>query len=236
MPRRVSEYLALVRDASSPRFESVLGSLDGERRWFEREVEASAPHVSDALTYLARKRLLASNTLRRSNPEERKGWDDANRWLSDLIQQEPTPAHSTDDLRRLNALVLGRDGMSAPRECPVFSCEDAYLSPGEVTGELHALEAWTGEARHPALTAAVVYIAVVTIHPFENGNGRTARLAADGVLLQNDYLPLCFLSPVASHVAQLRSGPTREPELSIRMVIDAVAESYATVLRRVRAA
>jgi hypothetical protein len=233
MPGRVSDYLRRVRESSAPELDSLLRSLDGDRRRFEHEVEARGPQVSEALGYLARKRLLASNTLRRSNPTERNGWDEANRWISELIQQDPAPSHSTGDLRRLNAILLGREGASATRDCPIFSCNDAYLEPTEVGGELDALEAWTQDERHPALIAAVVYIAVVTIHPFENGNGRTARLAADRVLLQNDHLTLCFLSPVSSHVAQMQSGPTRDPDASIRMVLAAVAESYATVLRRI---
>ena len=40
---------------------------------------------------------------------------------------------------------------------------------------------------HPILRAAVVHYQLVTIHPFEDGNGRTARLMSDYVLDYYDY-------------------------------------------------
>ncbi|MBI1760095.1 MAG: Fic family protein [Acidobacteria bacterium] len=49
--------------------------------------------------------------------------------------------------------------------------------------------------RHPVVFAAWLHLQLVTIHPFIDGNGRTARLALNLSLLQDDY-PLALIPPL----------------------------------------
>lgn len=62
--------------------------------------------------------------------------------------------------------------------------------------EMRALLAWfnTGETVDPVLGAAVAHLWFVTIHPFEDGNGRIARAIADMALARSEQSPRRFYS------------------------------------------
>lgn len=227
----VSRYLDGVRRLVSCEVDERLTRLERAREALDVAIERNEEAAQVALEHLARKRLLASNTLRASNERDRLAWDDANRWVHDLVQETPPPAWSIKELRRLNEIVTGSEGRV--RVTPIYSCGLEYMSPEAVPEELRNLELHTTTwGRHWALIAATTYISVVTIHPFDNGNGRTARLAADRLLLGAGYLPLCFLSPITSHVAQMQGGPVRDPARAVNLVLEAVLQSYETVRRR----
>ncbi len=49
------------------------------------------------------------------------------------------------------------------------------------------------ETDHPVVLAADLHFGIVHVHPFKDGNGRTARLAMNLHLLQRDYPPLAIM-------------------------------------------
>ncbi|HUF58660.1 MAG TPA: Fic family protein [Actinomycetota bacterium] len=67
--------------------------------------------------------------------------------------------------------------------------EDVYLPPGEdvdalfeeAVAQLRTLEP------HPAVTAAWVHVATAAIHPFRDGNGRSARILASLAMYRGDF-------------------------------------------------
>lgn len=65
-----------------------------------------------------------------------------------------------------------------------------YIPPEykDIPGLLDELVAYVNETDdHPLIVAAVVHYQLVTIHPFEDGNGRTARLLSGYILDSNGY-------------------------------------------------
>lgn len=65
---------------------------------------------------------------------------------------------------------------------PLLDPADIRLALGELHGQ------WTEElARHPIFAAARAYQGLVSIHPFEDGNGRTAHLILNWILSKSGW-------------------------------------------------
>lgn len=63
-----------------------------------------------------------------------------------------------------------------------------YVVVPDKMEELHrCLKAWQAQGMHPVEVAAKLHFELVKIHPFVDGNGRTARLAMSFWLMQNGY-------------------------------------------------
>ena len=69
-------------------------------------------------------------------------------------------------------------------------------APQRVPGEMAAFLDWlrTPGEDEPIVRAAIAHLWFVTIHPFDDGNGRIARTLTDYVLAQADDTPLRFYS------------------------------------------
>ena len=149
-----------------------------------------------AFKMLNERRILSSQSLV-SEQQNRAHWDAANH----LLAVEATEGHrpGLESLCRLNAVLTGSSG--GFRAQPVFAGGFRYPSPDLFPAALDILKAILLD--DDALTrAALSYIWVSNIHPFENGNGRTGRLFADATLIQNGFLPLCFPTAAAAHVCR----------------------------------
>ncbi len=107
------------------------------------------------------------------------------------------------DLIKLHELFFEKidsDNKGKYREIKVFiSGTDVKLpGPGEVPGLVQKFVAsldQRSEQLHPIELAAWVHNELVTIHPFTDGNGRTARLLMNLILVQNGY-PVTVLPPI----------------------------------------
>jgi Fic family protein len=88
----------------------------------------------------------------------------------------------------------------------------SYSAPGDVQKEMAELVAWFNEnngTEDPVLLAALLHYRFVRIHPFDDGNGRTARLLMNYVLAKNN-LPLVIIKSAAKkdYLAALNRADT----------------------------
>lgn len=65
-----------------------------------------------------------------------------------------------------------------------------YVEPLQVTSQMEILLEWISanlETEHPVIVAAIAHYNMVRIHPFDDGNGRGARLLMDLILIKKEY-------------------------------------------------
>ena len=120
---------------------------------------------------------------------------DALRYVRTLAQQS-TPLTELD-LRNLHRLVMVR---SEPEIAGRYADQGRFVvtdtgrhsfpTPAEVPALMGDLAQWLGRAPANPETAFTAHRRLVEIHPFNDGNGRTARLLMNLVLLRGGYPPV----------------------------------------------
>jgi len=147
-----------------------------------------------SLEYLNHSRLLTSSTFMKR--EELHHWDSANKRLYQLIG---TPL-TLNMIKELNLILTSHGGL---RESEVYGSGLQYLKHKYLNQEIsHFSDLLKKHHSYHFLNFAFrIYFWICSAHPFKNGNGRTARLVTDKILLENGCLPLCFPNSSTSHVA-----------------------------------
>ena len=86
--------------------------------------------------------------------------------------------------------------------------------------------------KHPIEIAALLHLRLVTIHPFVDGNGRTARLLMNLALLQDGY-PVTIIPPVlrSDYLAAVRQGNSGNHKPFVTLLSNMVWESQRDYLR-----
>ncbi len=120
----------------------------------------------------------------------------------DFIDQRRhgSPEITLDDILELHRIItdrlLDKTRNGKIRKNPVYienqSHEVLYtaLDADEVEGALVELVDWIKESQfsiHPTIIAAVIHFRIAAIHPFADGNGRTARALVSLFLALNQY-------------------------------------------------
>ena len=120
---------------------------------------------------------------------------DAIRYVRELAQQE---THLTEsDVRNLHKLVMQRSApenggqyANLPRFVRTERGRHTFPSPAEIPALMGDFVRWLGTAPNTPDTAFAAHRRVVDIHPFNDGNGRTARLLMNLVLIRAGYPPI----------------------------------------------
>lgn len=120
---------------------------------------------------------------------------DAIRYVRELARDEGPI--TVGDVRNLHRLVMRRSepeigGQYAdvPRYVRTETGRHTFPSPAEVPAMMSDFGAWLAVATNTPETAFDAHRRLVDIHPFNDGNGRTARLLMNLILLRGGYPPV----------------------------------------------
>jgi Fic family protein len=147
------------------------------------------------------RRILAGESPPEVEPEDQALVEGYRNAMNFALRQADDPAFRWD--RGLvvgihDRAMAGRFSVGAGRvrtEAPVFvvtrlTGKKVYLPPaGEDVESLleNAMERMSSGHTHPAIAAAWVHIAIAAIHPFRDGNGRSARILATLSMLRGGF-------------------------------------------------
>jgi Fic family protein len=149
------------------------------------------------------------------------------------------------DVRNLHRLVMLRSmpqiaGQYADQGRFVLTAQGrrAFPTPAEIPPLMGDFTAWLGAAPDTPGTAFAAHRRLVDIHPFNDGNGRTARLLMNLVLLRGGYPPVAVRPEdrpaylAALQEAEGRTGGVSSFDLLLYERLDATLDEYFTALRQ----
>lgn len=146
-------------------------------------------------------------------------------------------------LKQLHHLILkgiDRENAGAYRSVPVRISGSKHVPPEpylvpKLMEEFFAFYKAEKNRMHPVLLAAEMHERLVTIHPFIDGNGRTARLLMNLILLQNGYTIAILKGDNASRMAYYAALEKVQADADTApfydLVIGAVAQSLEEHLK-----
>ena len=110
-----------------------------------------------------------------------------------------------------------------------------YAEPIKVLDEMQNLLEWLKEGRklHPVERAALFHYRFVCIHPFDDGNGRMARLLMNLLLMQEGYPP-CVVRRIRrrEYLQSLEhADSTGETDEFVRLLAGELIQTEETMLR-----
>lgn len=154
------------------------------------------------------------------------------------LARQPMVPIGISQIRALHQLILkGIDDQAAGGwrniQVKVSGSQFQFPPPWQVEEKMREFSAWLDQTHeHPVLKAAEAHLRLVTIHPFVDGNGRTARLLMNLLLMQAGYPP-AIIGPARrqEYIESLIAAQTQQrPEAFLNLMADCALESLEMVL------
>lgn len=109
-----------------------------------------------------------------------------------------------------------------------------YVDPLQVSGQMERLCDWIVQQEgklHPAIVAAVAHYNMVRIHPFDDGNGRGARILMNLILMKAGYVPAVIENKDREdYLDAIRRADKGDLSAFVFFIAEAVARTEASLL------
>lgn len=171
---------------------------------------------------------------------EAKNHTEALSFVFNLIDKDKRHIFSEHLIRTLHQLVVldtEKEWAGKYRTSNVLITGTDHKPPEaiEVPGLMHELVDWTRKEKsklHPVELSAILHHRIVHIHPFFDGNGRTARLAMNVFLLQDGYpLVIILKNDRKRYYRVLALADKGNHEPLVRFIAQAVERSLDVYLK-----
>ena len=148
-----------------------------------------------------------------------------------LVEPYQSAAQTPDGQETTKTISIG-EYKKLPNHVKTLTGEiHYYATPEEVPIKMYEWVQWYNQARHnkkihPSVLAAFVHHRFVAIHPFDDGNGRLARILMNLILMKNGYPPAIIkLKERTDYYAALNQADKNEYVPIIEFVAETVLES-----------
>jgi Fic family protein len=151
----------------------------------------------------------------------------------------------TDILNIHNLVLKGIDSENAGvfRTVPVYvrlkdGSTHKFCDPLKIVDEMDNYFDWMFSKKqiHPVLVAAEAHTKLVSIHPFIDGNGRTARLIMNLILISNGYPPAIIkVSQRSEYLDSIECWQQNNNDIPFKkLIVESVQESLDVYLDTLR--
>jgi len=168
---------------------------------------------------------------------EAVGHSEAYDWIFGLVKNDSISEADIKELHRLFYYRIDRNNAGIYRDKNIIITGAAikFPSPKEISAKMQKFCKKIPEYRqkfHPIEFAAILHIELVNIHPFIDGNGRTARLLMNLALLQEGY-NITIIPPVLrpDYIDALKASNKGNNQPFINFISEMVYESQKDYLR-----
>jgi len=109
--------------------------------------------------------------------------------------------------------------------------------PSELRGEMGAMMRWVKnhKSMHPVVLAAYAHHLLLAIHPFVDGNGRTARLLLNFMLMKSGFPPVCIKKEERiRYTDYLEFARDGDISLFLDFIIKKIDEAYNEIMDTIK--
>jgi Fic family protein len=227
-------------DALRPLSKEALAQLDA---WYDVELTYTSNAIEgNTLTRQETALVLENGLTVRGKPlkdhQEAVDHLDALRLVRELVQQDRPVGES--DIRDIHRLVVGSTfksdaGCYSQHQRRIAGSMVVFPNPAKVPVLMEEFGRWLSGADTTFGTALQAHLRLVSIHPFSDGNGRTARLLLNLLLMKQGYPPLVIrpedrLEYIESIEKSQLHGDTSDYESFMLSRLDASLDDYLRFL------
>ncbi|HLD75021.1 MAG TPA: Fic family protein [Bdellovibrionota bacterium] len=175
----------------------------------EKKEAYYSSHIEGAVTSLEIALLHLNKPSRKDYGDESLQMIVNNRDALEYIRAQSSKPFSHEMIYELHRILVRNTHKGRPitvgayRRGPIYVVDGRgqviYEGPpaSDVMSMMDSYIQWVNDAKeiHPLIKAALVHLYFVHVHPFDDGNGRSARALSNLLLMKQDYQFINFLAP-----------------------------------------